>query len=81
MERISGPVHGHWLVTYTVASRQGHWGYTKICRQRPSHVWDGTPALAKVACGPFRDERAALVLATDAASERLARHARRMAAA
>lgn len=60
MEHIAGPVHGHYLAIYTVSSREGYFGYAKVCSRRPDSVWDGSPALRKVAAGPFPTEVSAV---------------------
>jgi hypothetical protein len=80
MERITGPIHGYHLACYTVETPQGHFGYAKVCSSRPEHLWDGTPALAKVAVGPFPLPLPALVFAADKAAGLLALRARRLAA-
>ncbi len=80
MERITGPIHGYHLACYTVETAQGHFGYAKVCASPPDHPWDGTPALAKVAVGPYPLPLPALVFAADKAASLLALRARRVAA-
>jgi hypothetical protein len=79
MERITGPVQGYWLASYTVETAQGHFGYAKVCATQPRNVWDGTPARVKVACGPFVEAASALLLVIDKAEGLLERRARRTA--
>jgi hypothetical protein len=81
MERITGPVHGFWLASYTVETAQGHFGYAKVCNEQPHSVWDGTPARAKVACGPFTESSTALLLVIDKVETLLDRRARMRGAA
>lgn len=71
MERIEGPVHGHYLAAYTVASAEGHYGYAKVCTARPECVWETPRVLFKVAAGPYDSEASALARVTDKAHEQL----------
>jgi hypothetical protein len=71
MERISGPIRGHYLAAYTVASPEGWFGYAKVCTGRPESAWDGTPVLWKVAAGPFPLEDLAMARVLDKAEGEL----------
>ncbi|TFZ05474.1 hypothetical protein EZ313_02025 [Ramlibacter henchirensis] len=71
MERIEGPVHGHYLAAYTVASNEGHYGYAKICVRKPECVWETASAVFKVAAGPFNNEASALTRVIDKAAQEL----------
>lgn len=74
MERIEGPVRGHYLAAYTVAADDGHFGYAKICAVRPECVWDAAGAVFKVGAGPFDSEGSALAAALGKAEEQLREH-------
>jgi hypothetical protein len=69
MERIIGSPHGLYIVTYTMKTAEGHFGYAKICSSRPGHAWDGTVALARLETGPYFYEYMALIIAIDLALE------------
>ena len=71
MERIEGPVLGHYLAAYTVLSAEGHYAYAKVCAFKPECVWDTGPALFKVAAGPSASEASALTRVIDTAAEEL----------
>ena len=71
MERIEGPVHGHYLAVYTVASPDGHYGYAKVCPLEPASVWETGSVLFKVAAGPCSSEALALAQVIAKAVEEL----------
>lgn len=72
MELITGRVHGFYLACYTVATREGHFGYAKICTDRPESVWQPGNALRKIAVGPYADEKEALLAVRVEGERRLA---------
>ncbi len=76
VEKIIGPVHGFHLACYTVATDDGHFGYAKVCMQRPPSVWEATEVLRKVAVGPYEDPQDALLAVLGKCQVRLM-HARR----
>ena len=61
MELITGRIHGYYLACYTVPTRDGHYGYAKICLDRPQCVWEPEFAVRKVSAGPFPEARDALL--------------------
>lgn len=61
VEKIIGPVHGFHLACYTVATSDGHFGYAKVCAQRPVSVWETGEVLRKLAVGPYEDPQEALI--------------------
>jgi hypothetical protein len=71
LERIVGPVHGHYLAIYTVSGGDGYFGYAKVCAHRPDSAWDGTPVVRKVAAGPFPTELSAMKAVSDKAQAEL----------
>ena len=72
MELITGRIHGFYLACYTVATRDGHYGYAKICAERPDSVWHPEGALRKVAAGPYAQEQDALLAVRVESERRLA---------
>ena len=72
MELITGRIHGFYLACYTVATRDGHYGYAKICSERPESVWHPEGALRKVAAGPYAQEQDALLAVRVESERRLA---------
>ncbi len=79
MEYIAGPIHGFYIACYTVPTREGHYGYAKICALCPESVWDPGIATRKVGKGPYATEEQAIVAVQTEARRRLA--ARRVHAA
>lgn len=71
MERIVGPLRGHYLAAYTVESYDGHYAYAKVCAGKPESPWDGTPVVWKVAAGPCPTEESALQMALEKAEREL----------
>ena len=61
VEKIIGPVHGFHLACYTVATSDGHFGYAKVCAQRPASVWETGEVFRKLAVGPYEDPQDALL--------------------
>jgi hypothetical protein len=51
-ERLSGPFDGVFLATYAVQAGDGYIGYSKLCDEKPSSVWEA-PARFKVASLPY----------------------------
>jgi hypothetical protein len=74
MERIEGPVRGHYLAAYTIPSAEGYYGYAKVCTVAPASVWDAALVVFKVASGPFAEEEAALSGALEKATRELREH-------
>jgi hypothetical protein len=74
MERIDGPVRGHYLAAYTVPAPEGYYAYTKVCAVKPDSVWDAVFVVFKVGAGPFSAEEAALSGAIDKAAQELREH-------
>ena len=61
LEKVIGPVFGHFFACYTVRAGDGYHAYAKLCPERPDDVWDTPRALDKVACGPYPDPERALL--------------------
>jgi hypothetical protein len=72
MELITGRIHGFYLACYTVATREGHYGYAKVCADKPESVWQAKNALRKVAVGPYAEEKDALLAVRVEAERKLA---------
>jgi hypothetical protein len=71
MERVVGPIERHWLAAYTVPGPEGHYAYAKIYPVKPASPWDGTPAIWKVAVGPYPYEGPAIDAVVDKAAEEI----------
>jgi len=67
MERVSGPFEEFFIATYTVPTSEGHVAFSKACKQRPGHVWDGTPGILNVVAGPCESEVLAILFGVDKA--------------
>ncbi len=78
MEYISGPIHGFYLACYSVRTKEGHYGYAKICNVCPESVWDIGIAVRKVGAGPFKTDTQAVVAVQAEARRRLALRAAHM---
>ncbi|MGZ5182486.1 MAG: hypothetical protein ACXWC2_18560 [Ramlibacter sp.] len=73
MEHIVGPVFGFYLACYTLETREGHYGYAKLCIDPPDSVWDTGEVLRKVAAGPYSTPEAAVRAVISRSERRLAR--------
>ncbi|KQT09512.1 hypothetical protein ASG30_13155 [Ramlibacter sp. Leaf400] len=60
MERIAGPICGHYLAAYAVSDADGYIGYAKVYAARPISPWEGGIAVWKVAAGPYPIESLAI---------------------
>jgi hypothetical protein len=72
MELITGRIHGYYLACYTVATREGYYGYAKVCVDKPMSVWQLQNVLRKVGAGPYPEEKDALLAVRLEGERRLA---------